>query len=142
MDVAIDVVWFEGVPCLHAVCRCTGWSETTPLRSRQLSEQAAAFLRVQVYRHGAPARLYSDREYCKGAFREMCESIDIDMKPAAANDHEGNGTIESANATLRNYFNRIRAANKKATVADVLAEATYGKNINKGGKLASSYELL
>ena len=124
--VAVDVIFFEGVPCLHVVCRCTGWSETTMLRNRQLSEQTAAFLRIQSYRHGTPKVLYSDGEYFKGAFKEMCDAHGIEMRPSAAEDHEVNGVIESANAALRIFFNRVRSGSKLMQLHDVLAEATYG----------------
>lgn len=64
------------------------------------------------------------------------------MEPSAAEDHESNGAIESANAALRIFVNRISSMNKKSPIANILAEATYGKSIYNGSKLASSFELL
>ena len=58
------------------------------------------------------------------------------------NTHESKGTIERANRTLRQFFDRIRAYDKRSTIDMILAEATYGKNISIGSKTASSYELL
>ncbi len=72
----------------------------------------------------------------------MCSGISAQFFPVAANDHEANGTIERANRTLRNFFMRIRAENQKSSVGEILAEATFGKNICVGSKTASSFELL
>lgn len=83
-----------------------------------------------------------DNEYSKKEFIEFVDSIDATFDPVAAYDHQSNRTIESANRTLRSYYRRIRAADRNSSTADVVAEATIGKNIGKGGKLASSYELV
>ncbi len=140
--VALDVVFFEGVPCLHVVDKCTEWSEAAVLRSRAMSEQLAAFQRIQVLRHGNPQRIYGDREYLNRDFTSMCSGISAEFIPVAANDHEANGTIERANRTLRNFFMRTRAENQKSSIGDILAEATFGKNICVGSKAASSFDLL
>ncbi len=140
--VAVDVIFLEGVPCLHVVDKCTGWSETAVLRSRNMSQQVSEFMRIQPHRHGNPEVIYGDREYLNLDFKNMCNDISARFVPLAANDHEANGTVERANRTLRNFFRRIRAENQKSAVADILSEATYGKNICIGSKIASSFELL
>lgn len=48
----------------------------------------------------------------------------IKMQPSAAKDHEVNGVIESANAALGIFFNRIRSFKTVARVNDILSEAT------------------
>lgn len=40
------------------------------------------------------------------------------------------------------FFDRLRACDKKSLVESIVTEPTYGKNISKGSKLASSYELM
>eukprot|EP00171_Calliarthron_tuberculosum_P022319 IDg22319t1 len=142
VDVSIDTVFFEGVPCLHVVCKCTRWSEAAALPSNRLKDQVAAFKRIQIYQHGAPLRIHADNQYDKGEFAALCKELSIEFVPSAANDHESNGAIESANRVLRSFFRRLRAIDHQAPIIDILAEATYGKNICKGQKLASSFELL
>lgn len=63
--------------------RTKGWSETTVLRNTQLSEQAEAFHRIQVFRDGVSVVLYSDREYFKGAFKDMYIAQGIKILPSA-----------------------------------------------------------
>eukprot|EP00171_Calliarthron_tuberculosum_P005577 IDg5577t1 len=141
-DVSVDTVFFEGVPCLHVVCKSTRWSEADALRSNNLRDHVAMFKKIQVYRHGPPLRIHGDNQFVKGDFAAMCDEIGAKFVPSAANDHEANGAIESANRILKNYFRRIRAIDQRSTVSEVLSEAVYGKNICKGKKLASSFELL
>lgn len=66
--VVVDMIFFEGVPCLHVFDRCTGLYENSALCNRQLSEQASSFLRIELYRNCVPQVLHYDREYTKGAF--------------------------------------------------------------------------
>jgi len=49
--IGLDVIFIEGVACLHSVCRLTGWSETISLSSRRLEEQSEAFMKSQIHRH-------------------------------------------------------------------------------------------
>ncbi len=49
---------------------------------------------------------------------------------------------ERANRALRNFFRRLRANNPKSSIATVVIQATYAKNISEGSKIASSFELL
>ena len=142
VSVCLDDVYFEGVPCLHVMDKCTQWSEASVLRSRKLSIQAEVFIRIQILRHGVPQKITGDNEFSKGDFKAMCDEYGIIFNAVAANDHEANGLIERGNRTLRNFFRRIRADKPKSNVSEILAEATFGKNICKGEKLASSFELL
>lgn len=102
-DVAVDLIFLEGVPCPHVIDKCTGWSETTTLRRRVMD---------------------GDREYRAAKFAAMCEEISANLILLAANDHEANGAVEGGNRTLRNFFSRLRAEESKSTVAAILAEAT------------------
>ena len=142
VSLCLDDVYFEGIPCLHVMDKCTQWSETSVLRTRKLSFQAAEFIRIQIYRHGVPHKITGDNEFNKGDFLAMCNDFGIVFSSIAANDHEANGLIERGNRTLRSFFRRIRADKPKLNVSEVLAEATFGKNLCKGDKLASSFELL
>ncbi len=72
----------------------------------------------------------------------MYRQIGATFIQIAANGHEANGSIESAQWVMRSYFNRLRAADRKSPLTLILAEATHGKNISRGRKLASSFELV
>lgn len=56
---------------------------------------------MQVFRHGIPSTIYCDREYNEGPFKEMNTEKGIEQRPSAAEDHEVNGVIESANGAFR-----------------------------------------
>jgi len=81
--IGLDVIFIEGVTCLHSVCRLTGWSETTTLSSRRLQEQSDAFMAIQIHRHGIPISVHCDREYNKGEFKILCENLGINLIPVA-----------------------------------------------------------
>jgi len=140
-SVALDIVFLEGIPVMHAVDKCTGYSETSVLRRRLHDVQVAAFAAIWIYRHGLPKKIHADREYFRGAFADFCKDNDINLVEIAAEDHQANGAVERGNRTLRSFFRRLRAEKPKAAVSTILAEATYAKNICKGSKLASSFEL-
>lgn len=57
----------------------------------------------------------------------MCKNLGIEFVASAANDHEANGAIESANRFLRNFFRRLRAVDQQSSINDILVEATYAK---------------
>ena len=141
-SLAIDCVYFEGVPCLHVLDKCTQWSEASVLRTRKLQHQAEVFTRIQIHRHGTPRVVTADNEYNKGAFKRMLDNFDIAFSPIAANDHEANGQVERGNRTLRSFFRRVRSEMPQASVSEILSGALFGKNICKGQKIASSFELL
>eukprot|EP00171_Calliarthron_tuberculosum_P018277 IDg18277t1 len=141
-EIALDLIKIDGASFLHVVCKCTGWSETGGLKRKELKEQIRVLRRIWINRHGAPLKIYGDNEYNKAEFLALCELIGAEFIPIAANDHEANGSIESANRTLRSYCRRLRSEDQKSSLADIVNEATFGKNIAKGSKLASSFELM
>ena len=72
----------------------------------------------------------------------MCNELRIKLTPVAFNDHEANGSIESANRDLRHIYLRLRSENSTPSLSCILSESTCGKNMTKGNKLASSFEIL
>lgn len=140
-SVSLDILFLEGTPVMHIIDKCTGWSETSALRRRLLEEQVETFVAIWIYRHGLPKKIHADREYFRGVFAAFARDNGIQHVELAANDHEANGAVERANRTLRNFFRRLRSEKPKVPLSSVLREATYAKNICKGSKLASSFEL-
>ena len=138
----MDIVFLESTPILHVIDKATGWSETGILRSRRAEDQVKLFKSIYTLRHGAPKIIYADNEFKNSAFEAFCHTNDIELISIAANAHESNGSIERANRTLRTIFNRIRSFNQKSPLSEIVSEATFGKNITKGNKMASSYELI
>lgn len=140
--VLVDILNLEGFNFLHVVDRATGWSELGLLRRKLLKEQIRVFRAIQLHRHGPPLTITGDQEYNKVEIKSFCNEIGAQLVPTSANDHEANGSVESANRIVRSYFNRLRSVDKKTSAIDLASEATYGKNICKGNKIASSYELM
>lgn len=139
---AVDVICLRGNRFLHCIDRVTGWSEVGLLCRRDLAEQIRVFNRIQIHKHGLPRTILSDREYSRGEFEAFCVENDILLVPVPAHAHQSNGAIERANRSLRSRFDRLVLLNSRAPTADLVQEAAFGKNINRGAKLASSYELL
>lgn len=73
---------------------------------------------------------------------EFCKTAGITLIPVAADAHEANGTIERANRSLRSHFNRLRLNDQRASTVELVQEAAYARNINRGNNLASPFELL
>lgn len=133
---AVDVIHLGDQNFLHCIDRITGWSELGILSTRQLSEQVNVLKRIQINKHGVPRTIHCDREYNKGDFLEYCTDVGIRLIPVAANSHESNGAIERANRTLRSFFDRLRLCDQKGLTADIASEAIFGKNINRGNRVA------
>lgn len=62
-DVAVDVVYIEGVPILHTVDKFIGYSEAIALSSRRVAEQARRFAQIWIHKFGLPHGEESDRVY-------------------------------------------------------------------------------
>ena len=61
-SVSLDILFVEGVPIMHALDKCIGWSEISMLRSRNHQEQVSTFARIWLYRHGIPKKIHADTE--------------------------------------------------------------------------------
>lgn len=59
-----------------------------------------------------------------------------------ANHHKANRAIQQPNGTLRVTYDILRSANHWSRLEDLVLEATCSKNLNRGSKLASAFELL
>lgn len=141
-EVASDVITIDGTKFQHFVCKATGWSVTALLPRKDLASQIRPCRMSWLWKHGTPNVVLGDNEYNKEEFLDFLRSIDAQYQPTETYDYQANGCIESANRTLRNYYPCLRANDRKSPTADVVAEATMGKNLCKGGKLASSYKLI
>lgn len=104
----LDHVFIEGMPILHIVDKCTSWSETFAMGTRQLDSECGAFTKARLHHHRLPRTVTGDNEFNRGAFREMCDIHDIKFIPKAANAHEANGIVERENRTLRSFFLRLK----------------------------------
>lgn len=51
--VSIDIVFIEGVPCFHVICKAASWTETNALPNSSITQILNIFKRIQVLRHGA-----------------------------------------------------------------------------------------
>lgn len=58
------------------------------------------------------------------------------------NAHESNGSFERANRTLRSYHNLLIVFNHRSPTTDIVSYAAFGKNINCGNRIASSFEVI
>ena len=139
---SLDIISLSGLNFLHIIDHATRWSEISHISRKELSVQISALRRVQLHTHGVPQTIQADQEYNKSLFLEFCQEYGITLIPVAENAHESNGLIERANRTLRSHYLRLRAYDQKTHTIDLVHEAVYAKNINRGGRIASSYELL
>ena len=140
--ISIDVIKLGGKNFLHSVDECTLWSEAAVIYRKSMDIQISALRRIQQLRHCPPGTIRCDREYDNSKFRAFCSETNTALIPVAANDHEANGLIENANRTLRSFFDRIRACDRRSPCEVIVSDAMYGKKICAGSKGTSAFELL
>jgi hypothetical protein len=140
-ELCIDIIYFEGIPHLHAEDKFTALSACSRLASRKIHEQINTLSAIWMSPRGIPKRLTADSEYDKEEFRAFCDSIGCELIIIATEAHHQNGTIEAGNRVLRMFFRRIRMAEGHLNLSNVVERAVYGKNCCTGSKGASSYEL-
>lgn len=104
-NLAIDVINLSENIYLHCVDHDSEYSEAGLLCPRYMHEQLSVFKRIQINRHGVLRSITSDIDYKKGEFKQFRDELDICLIIVAAHAHEPNGSIESANRTIRSYFN-------------------------------------
>eukprot|EP00171_Calliarthron_tuberculosum_P004551 IDg4551t1 len=135
------IQWIKSANRWDATLESVSTLSSTTANAR-LPQLLNAFKRIQVLRHGAPLTVQADNQFNKDEFINYLKDIGAKFIASAANDHEANGAIESANRILKTHFRRIRSSDHRSSLPDLLSEATYAKNINTGNKLASAFELL
>lgn len=92
-----------------------------------MATQVAAFQRIQVHCHGSPRLVYGDEEYKNTDFINFCKRISFEFVALAANNHREMELFEGTNRILKSYFYRVRSEDHRSSVAEILAEATFGK---------------
>lgn len=140
--VSIDVLHFEERNFLHSVDEATSWSEAMPIVTKTISHQISVLERMNIWRQGAPLIIRCDNEYNNKEFQEFYLMNGTQIVPVAANDHEANGLIENSNKTLRQFCDRLQISDKRSTSESIISEALFGKNILKGAKVGSTFQLL
>lgn len=138
----VDVVFFDTTLFLHNVDLATSWSRVDRLRMPTMSDQCSIYVRLWTSRHGPPELLQTNGECDNNKFRNLCAKWKINLPIVAAHHHDANGVNERASRTLRLTFDRLRAADHRISLDDLVLEATYGKNLVRWSKLVSSFELL
>lgn len=78
----------------------------------------------------------------RAAFEDFCCNNGVKLTEFEANDHETYATVDKANRTPHNSFRRFRAEIFSTEISKFMREATNAKNICKGSKLTSSFELM
>lgn len=88
-----DVIHLDGKNFLHSVEECTSWSEAGYIARKKMVSQIALLHRMHHMRHGAPKRIWCDREYDNNEFKEVCRESDTELIIVAAKLHEANRLI-------------------------------------------------
>jgi transposase InsO family protein len=107
-EICIDIVYFEGIPHLHAEDKFSAFSACVRLKDRSMITQTAALNALWIERYGKPKKITADSEYDKPLFFEFCSKYGITLSIIATEAHNQNGTIEAGNRVLRMFFRRIR----------------------------------
>jgi hypothetical protein len=74
-ELCVDVVYFEGIPHLHAEDRYSAFSECRQLQSRSMHVQIGTLRQMWLDTHGTPNRIRADPEYDNHTFRGFCQNI-------------------------------------------------------------------
>lgn len=138
----IDVSHLEGNYYLQIIDPVSGWSVVGLSRRRDLEEQIRMLSSIQRNRHGIPQTIFCDREFNKGVFQILCNYRNIRLIQVPAGAHECHRAVERSKLTLRSFLDRPRICHQKSPAASVAQEATFEKNINRGNRLASLFELI
>jgi hypothetical protein len=139
--ICIDIVFFEGIPHLHAEDKISAFSACVRLKDRSMATQTETLKALWIERYGKPKRITADSEYDKPLFYEFCSKYGIALSIVATEAHNQNGIIEAMNRVLRMFFRRIRLSEPHLTLEQVVENAVFGKNCCNGSKGATSYEL-
>jgi hypothetical protein len=140
-EICIDIVYFEGIPHLHAEDKFSAFSACVRLKDRSIATQTQTLKALWIERYGNPKRITADSEYDKPLFYKFCSEYDIALSIVATEAHNQNGTIEAGNRVLRMFFRRIRLSEPQLNLEQVVEHAVFGKNCCTGSKGATSYEL-
>jgi hypothetical protein len=140
-ELCIDVIYFEGIPHLHAEDKYSAFSACLKLRERSMSTQIETLQGMWINKYGAPKRISADQEYDNSIFHDYCKTMGTALFIIAAEAHHQNGVLESGNRVLRMFFNKITIAEKQLNMGQAVEQAVYGMNCCTGSKSASSYEL-
>lgn len=132
----IYVVFFESKAFPHVIDNQVRSSEIRLLRTKRLKDQIARHKQIQLFRHVLPQELQADHTFNKEPVKSDCRLLNISFRETAANHHEGNAIIESANISLRRYFNRLKIIKTRVGVIQNVAAVTYHGNIARGHKVA------
>lgn len=112
------------------------------MRIRRFSDQITTFKRIQLYRDGIPRSFRTDEEYNGLELLRFCATLEIKLIGVPANFHEGNRTAESANRTLRSYFNCFALAQQLIDIIELEAAATFHINTCRGHNATSSFNVI
>ena len=127
-EICIDIVYFEGIPHLHAEDKFSAFSACVRLKNRSMITQTEALETLWIERYGKPKRITADPEYDKPLFYEFCSKYGITLSIIATEAHNQNGTIEAGNRVLRMFFRRIRQSEPQLNLDQVVENAVFGKN--------------
>jgi hypothetical protein len=139
--ICIDIVYFEGIPHLHAEHIFSAFSACVRLKDRSMATQTETLKALWIERYQKNKRIAADSEYDKPLFYEFCSKYRIALSIVATEAHNQNGTIEAGNRVLRMFFRRIRLSEPQLNLKQVVEIAVFGKNCCTGSKGATSYEL-
>jgi hypothetical protein len=102
-EICIDIVYFEGIPHLHAEDKFSAFSACVRLKDRSIATQTQTLKALWIERYGNPKRITADSEYDKPLFYKFCSEYDIALSIVATEAHNQNGTIEAGNRVLRMF---------------------------------------
>ena len=129
------------IPCMHAMCMGTSFSEAEPVSSRDTREAANTFESLWIHQHGRPGHVACDPEFNSSSFLEMLSRYGIGQQPRPARRHNKMGRVERKHQTIKLILSRIALAIPNATDRWIIKFGLFISKILAGNKLASSFEL-
>ena len=103
------------VPCIHAMCMGTSFSEAEPVPSREMEQAARIFESLWIHQHGRPVHAAYDPEFNSASFVEMLSKHGIVQQPRPARRHNKMGRVERKHHTIKLILSRIALTNPGAT---------------------------
>ena len=139
----------RNLPILHMVDVGTGFSATSLMSSWDM-EDASRMIKTNWFDvNGPPRMLSSDPEFDNRVIRGLCTAAQVKYAARPARRHNKIGSVESANATIRLFVQRLlmddehhrKVRETSKLLYEILSRATFLRNVLYGGKEASSFEL-
>ena len=133
--VCLDLMFIDGNPILHVVCKDTRFSAAVFLESESAQSVWRAYLSCWTTRYvGYSTEIHADRGPCFNSdeWSSYLQATGIKRKDSGIESHNSLGSGETYHDFLRKVYNRVRSEHRAIPKEDTLALAVHAINCTAG----------